>query len=114
MKREKSNLDGSDLKRETRTDAAAILKKKRNALFKELVSVSSPDFLKRHAQLLNEYFRMSFEASTIGPAIRISANPYAIIALGGYGRQEQCVHSDVDLLFLFENRIPQKAEGLIR
>jgi len=44
----------------------------------------------------------------------ISKNPYAIIALGGYGRQEQCIHSDVDLLFLFKKSIPGEAEDLIR
>ena len=44
----------------------------------------------------------------------MSENPYAIIALGGYGRQEQCIHSDVDLLFLFKKRIPGEAEDLVR
>ncbi len=54
------------------------------------------------ADLLDNYFRESFAGSVIGPRIGILKNPYAIIALGGYGRQEQCTHSDVDLLFLFE------------
>jgi [protein-PII] uridylyltransferase len=44
----------------------------------------------------------------------ISKNPYAIIALGGYGREEQCIHSDVDLLFLFKRKVPQEAENLIQ
>ncbi len=46
--------------------------------------------------------------------MNISKKPYAIIALGGYGRQEQCIRSDVDLLFLFEKRVPKEAEDLIR
>ena len=41
-------------------------------------------------------------------------NPYVIVALGGYGRAEQCVHSDVDLLFVFYKRVPASADGLIR
>jgi len=32
---------------------------------------------------------------------------------GGYGRQEQCIHSDVDLIFLFNKTIPSEAEDLI-
>ena len=41
-------------------------------------------------------------------------NPYAIIALGGYGREEQCLYSDVDVLFLFQKSVPGAAEELIR
>ena len=44
----------------------------------------------------------------------LTKNPYAFIALGGYGRQEQCVYSDVDLLFLFKQSVPDEAESLIR
>lgn len=72
------------------------------------------NYLVKNARLLDNYFRESFAASVIGPRIGILKNPYAIVALGGYGRQEQCIHSDVDLLFLFEKRVPPEAEELIR
>jgi len=72
------------------------------------------DYLVENARLLDNYFRERFAASVIGPRIGILKNPYTIIALGGYGRQEQCIHSDVDLLFLFEKRVPPEAEELIR
>lgn len=71
-------------------------------------------FLEAYTRILDDYFCESFEISTVGPRMTISENPYAIIALGGYGRQEQCIHSDVDLLFLFKKSIPKEAEDLIR
>ncbi|MEZ4567110.1 MAG: hypothetical protein R2860_09130 [Desulfobacterales bacterium] len=48
---------------------------------------------------MDMYFQQCFETSLIVKMDFIK-NPYAIVALGGYGRSEQCVHSDVDLLFI--------------
>jgi [protein-PII] uridylyltransferase len=83
-------------------------------LMKTGLEAKSSDFMEQNARLLDDYFHESFEKSMVGPKMGISRNPYSIIALGGYGRQEQCVHSDVDILFLFEKSIPEEAEGLIR
>ncbi|MBW1753634.1 MAG: hypothetical protein JRJ46_11170, partial [Deltaproteobacteria bacterium] len=77
-----------------------ILQEKREALISRFISGEAPDFPRKHARFLDDYFCESFVTSRIGPHMGLSKNPYAIIALGGYGRQEQCVHSDVDLLFL--------------
>ncbi|RJQ71453.1 MAG: hypothetical protein C4519_19490, partial [Desulfobacteraceae bacterium] len=63
---------------------------------------------------MDEYFLAGFAHSSVGPQMGIAHNPYALIALGGYGRAEQCVHSDIDLLFLFENKVPAEAEALVR
>ena len=73
-----------------------------------------PDFMKQHARALDDFFEQAFETSMIGPRMEINKNPYAIVALGGYGREEQSLHSDVDLLFLFDRRIPPDVEHLIR
>ena len=64
--------------------------------------------------MLDAYFCECFEKSMVGPSMGFNKNPYAIVALGGYGRQEQSIHSDVDLLLLFKKNIPPKAEELIR
>ena len=94
--------------------ASAQLKQKTRALVDRLFQGKVRDFLKEHARLLDAYFIEAFETSMVGPRMNISKNPYAIIALGGYGREEQCIHSDVDLLFLFKKRVPDQAENLIR
>jgi [protein-PII] uridylyltransferase len=90
------------------------LQQKTRALIERLFQGKVRDFLKQHARILDAYFIEAFETSMVGPRMDISQNPYAIIALGGYGREEQCIHSDVDLLFLFKKRVPDQAESLIR
>lgn len=90
------------------------LKKKRRELIHTFLEGKERDFLVEHTRVFDEYLRSRFETSKVGPRIDIVKNPYAIIALGGYGREEQCIHSDVDLLFLFQKNIPAKAEELVR
>ena len=94
--------------------ASDQLQQKTQALVDGLFQGKVRDFLKQHARILDAYFITAFETSMVGPRMDISKNPYAIIALGGYGREEQCIHSDVDLLFLFKKRVPAQAENLIR
>ncbi|MBN1842684.1 MAG: [protein-PII] uridylyltransferase [Deltaproteobacteria bacterium] len=91
----------------------SILQKKREGLIARFLNGDEPFFLERQAEILDEYFRESFLRSSVGPLIRVDKNPYAIIALGGYGRKEQCLHSDVDVLLLFKKKIPDQAKGLV-
>lgn len=42
------------------------------------------------------------------------AAPFALIAVGGYGRAELCPASDVDVLLLYEGVIPKNADELSR
>jgi len=95
-------------------NASAQLQQKTRDLVDRLFRGKVRDFLRQHARILDDYFIEAFETSMVGPRMDISNNPYAIIALGGYGRAEQCVHSDVDLLFLFKKKVPEEAENLIR
>jgi [protein-PII] uridylyltransferase len=95
-------------------DASLTLKEGRAVLIDDLLAGKAPRFLDDHAHLIDDYFRQSYEKSVVGPKMDIAKNPYAVIALGGYGRAEQCVYSDVDLLFLFEKKVPRAAEDLVR
>jgi len=95
-------------------EASVILKQKIGQLISSLLEENTLAFLKEHSQIIDEYLQSGFETSIVGPSMDLAKNPYAFIALGGYGRQEQCVYSDVDLLFLFKQSVPDEAESLIR
>ena len=94
--------------------ASKSLQQKRKSLISNFLKGKEPAFLEQHARILDEYFREGYETSLIGAEIGAIKNPYAIIAVGGYGRQEQYIHSDIDLLFLFNKEIPDIADNLIR
>lgn len=89
------------------------LKARREALMERLLKGRAPEFPHEHALMLDEYFHQSYEASKAGPRLITRGQPYTLVALGGYGRREQCLHSDVDLLFLFERSVPAEAAQLV-
>ena len=90
------------------------LQERKQELLAHFVESDEPDFLATHTDLLDDYFRESFARSSVGPCMGMEKNPYAIIALGGYGRKEQCLHSDVDVLLLFKKKIPDEAAALVQ
>jgi [protein-PII] uridylyltransferase len=99
----------------TSTDSpVSYLQKRKKELLARFLRGKEPDFLSLHAEILDDYFRESFAQSSAGPRMGIEKNPYAIIALGGYGRKEQCLHSDIDVLLLFGKKIPREAAGLVQ
>jgi [protein-PII] uridylyltransferase len=102
------------IKQHSYENAVARLQKRRDDLIVSYQKGAVTGFIERHTRILDEYFREQFENSEVGPRIGINQNPYAFIALGGYGRGEQCVHSDIDLLFLFQKKVSRAAEDLIR
>jgi [protein-PII] uridylyltransferase len=90
------------------------LQERKQELLTRFVDGDAPDFLATHADLLDDYFRESFARSSAGPRMGMEKNPYAILALGGYGRKEQCLHSDIDVLLLFSKKIPDEAPALVQ
>jgi len=94
--------------------ASEKLQKKKKHLILDFISKKEHSIMELHSRILDAYFIEKFESSIVDPKIDIARNPYAIIALGGYGRKEQCIHSDVDLLFLFEKNVPDKTDDIIQ
>lgn len=95
-------------------DAAKLLQEGRSELAETVLDGKAYKFLDTHTRILDDYFVRSYENSRVGQELIISRTPYALIALGGYGRMEQCLHSDVDLLLLFEKKVPPEAEKLVQ
>ncbi len=90
------------------------LKTRKEHLVSLLLKGKEDRFLERHTELLDEYFQESYANSSVGPRMHMEKNPCAFLALGGYGRREQCLHSDVDLLLLFKKKVPEGADELVR
>jgi len=90
------------------------LNRQKQELLQDLGRSNGTALLRRHAEILDDYFRDRFASSAIGPRMQIDRNPYAIVALGGYGRREQCLHSDVDVLLLFHRKVPPEAKDLVQ
>ena len=93
---------------------ADILIKNRETLIKQFLLGKEPEFLERYTSLIDQYLFTMFEQSTAAKEMTINGQPFAIIALGGYGRKEQCIHSDIDLLILFEHTVPSQVETFIQ
>jgi [protein-PII] uridylyltransferase len=89
------------------------LETRREDLIARFLEGKEPDFFESYAEILDDYFRDAFATSSVGPGLRVEKNPCAIVALGGYGRKEQCIHSDVDVLLLFKKCIPEGATDLV-
>ncbi|MBF0572717.1 MAG: HD domain-containing protein, partial [Desulfamplus sp.] len=78
------------------------------------IYIQELDFIEPYTRIIDEYFQNVFAKSKVAKEMTLKGNPVAIVALGGYGRAEQCVHSDVDILILFEKRLPENTENLVK
>ncbi len=72
-------------------------------LFKEN---QGKDFLVKHTKKLDSIITLMYKTvlrRLFGNYLPMKSHiPIAIVALGSYGREQLCVHSDIDLLFVYE------------
>ncbi len=94
-------------------DANRLIKEK-EALVNAFLAGSAENFLERLTASLDTYFYSVFEKSIAARKMVRAGHPFAIIALGGYGRKEQCIHSDIDLLILFDQMVPADVEAFVQ
>jgi len=69
-------------------------------------------FQENCTEIMDYYFRRSVQESDTGQRLFREKKPFALVALGGYGRRDLCIHSDIDVLILFESKVPSSVKKL--
>jgi len=72
----------------------------------------SHSFEHDHTELMDHYLRRNLQESTMGGKLFNEGTSFAFLAVGGYGRKELNIHSDIDLVILFEKKLPAEAKTL--
>ncbi len=72
----------------------------------------SRTFQEDHCESFDAYFRRCHQDTKVGHLLFKKKMNFAVLAVGGYGRKELNLHSDIDVLILFKSKIPALAKDL--
>jgi len=85
----------------------AYIKEYKSSLNELFEKNQGKDFLVRHTKKLDSIIALMYKTvlrRTFGNYLPMrSSIPIAVVALGSYGREQLCVHSDIDLLIVYED-----------
>jgi [protein-PII] uridylyltransferase len=70
--------------------------------------------LQRFSDRVDDLLQRLFADAPAAGGASVPVVPVAIVALGGYGRRQLCLHSDVDVLILFDGTIGPAEEARVR
>lgn len=99
------DTNGTDLKERA---AAALAAAREEYAAEARRGLAGIDTVTRHADRMDEIVRMVVDA-----ACDRMATPVVVCAVGGYGRRALCLHSDIDLLIVFDGTIAAADERFV-